>query len=101
LYAFDVRDAIELFFRVALYKAHNIGWVGQKLYRVPGLSCDGFPGNGIGVIRQMSKNSTLVEEFSEIGGIKESTIALGGIERLTTNVESDQNPFVFGKCNKR
>jgi len=23
------------------------------------------------------------------------------IERLTTNVESDQNPFVFGKCNKR
>jgi hypothetical protein len=50
LYAFDVRDAIELFFRVALYKAHNIGWVGQKLYRVPGLSCDGFPGNGIGVI---------------------------------------------------
>jgi hypothetical protein len=35
----------------------------------------------------MSENSTLVEEFSETGGIKESMIALGGIESLTANVE--------------
>jgi hypothetical protein len=53
------------------------------------------------MIRQISKSSILVEDFSEIGGAKESTIALGGIKRLTTNIESDQNPFVFGRCNKR
>jgi hypothetical protein len=39
----------------------------------------------------MSKNPTMVEEFSEIGGIKEYMIVLGDIERLTTNAESDQN----------
>jgi len=51
LYASDIKDAIEPFFsRVALYKAYDIGRVGQKLYRVPGLSCDGFPGNGISMI---------------------------------------------------
>jgi hypothetical protein len=38
------------YFRVALYKAYDIGRPGQKLYRVPGLSCDGFPGYGTGVI---------------------------------------------------
>jgi hypothetical protein len=38
------------YFRVALYKAYDIGRLGQKLYRVPGLSCDGFPGYGTGVI---------------------------------------------------
>jgi len=39
----------------------------------------------------MSKNPTMVEEFSEIGGIKEYMIVLGDIERLTTNAEPDQN----------
>jgi hypothetical protein len=37
-------------FRLALYKAYEVDWVGQKVYRVPGLSCDGFPGNGMCLI---------------------------------------------------
>ena len=37
-------------FRVALYKAYKVGCVGQKLYRIPGLSCLGFPGNGMCLI---------------------------------------------------
>lgn len=37
-------------FRIGLYTAYKIGWVGQKLYRIPGLSCIGFPGNGMCLI---------------------------------------------------
>jgi hypothetical protein len=37
-------------FRLAFYKTYKVGWVGQKVYRVPGLSCDGFPGHGMCLI---------------------------------------------------
>ena len=38
-------------YRLAFYKAYNLGRVELgKLYRIPGLSCVGFPGNGICLI---------------------------------------------------